>query len=424
MMLKKSINVEHDVNIHLENKKISRHFFIFIFIMYAFVYMTKNCFNGALADIVSEGILTKSQTGLIVAMFYLAYTPMQIVGGIVVDKFSPELMIKIGLVGGAVANAVIFFNHNYYVMLVTWTLNAIVQFALWPATFKIVSSQLCRSDRTYMIFLISLASSFGLIVSYLIAAVMPSWEYNFAFSALVLFILAVILHIYDRHLNRFMKRDYAPLIDSNKIVSAAGQSTLSIFWKSGFVLFLVSVLLYSTVGQGVKTLFPVMLVETAGSAASLGNLVNTLIIVSGIFGTLLVRLVIYPRVIKNELVGLMLSMLIATAFSLILMFVSGVPIMVTTLCVMSVTTTAPAIFSSYFNTRFSRYGKNGTAAGICNAASAFGFVLSSYGVVRISEAYDWQTVKLVWFISLLVSFAVFLVIIPMNAHFRRKEDSK
>ena len=49
--------------------------------------------------------------------------------------------------GGAVANAVIFFNHNYYVMLIAWTLNAVVQFALWPATYKIISSQLCRSDR-------------------------------------------------------------------------------------------------------------------------------------------------------------------------------------------------------------------------------------------------------------------------------------
>ena len=91
-----SINIEHDINIHLENKVVSRRFFLYIFAMYSLVCMTKNCFNGALADIVTEGVLTKSQTGFITAMFYIVYTPLQIVGGIFADKFSPELMIKIG----------------------------------------------------------------------------------------------------------------------------------------------------------------------------------------------------------------------------------------------------------------------------------------------------------------------------------------
>lgn len=78
--LQNSINIEHDVNIHLENRLKSRHFFCFIWLMYAVVYMTKNCFNAALASIVAEGILTKSQTGFITSAFYLVYAPLQIVG--------------------------------------------------------------------------------------------------------------------------------------------------------------------------------------------------------------------------------------------------------------------------------------------------------------------------------------------------------
>lgn len=206
--------------------------------MYALVYMTKNCFNGALAAIVEDGVLTKSQTGLITALFYIVYTPLQIVGGIVVDKFSPELMIKIGLVGGAVANAVIFFNHNYYVMLIAWTLNAVVQFALWPATYKIISSQLCRSDRTYMIFLITLATSLGLVFSYAVAAILPSWEYNFVFSAIVLLVLAIVLHAYDRRLNKFMKPDYEPIKAIGNAGSDSDRSTMSILWHGRIALFI------------------------------------------------------------------------------------------------------------------------------------------------------------------------------------------
>ena len=45
------IDIEHDVNIHLENRKESRYFFAFIWILYAVVYMTKNCYSGAMAGI-------------------------------------------------------------------------------------------------------------------------------------------------------------------------------------------------------------------------------------------------------------------------------------------------------------------------------------------------------------------------------------
>ena len=47
----KKINVNREVNWHFENKRVSRCYFFFLFAMYALVYMTKNCFNGALADI-------------------------------------------------------------------------------------------------------------------------------------------------------------------------------------------------------------------------------------------------------------------------------------------------------------------------------------------------------------------------------------
>ena len=87
------------VHMHLQNKKISKNFFWMLWVLYAVVYMTKNCYSAAMASIVDEGILTKSQTGLINAVFYGVYAPFQILGGVFADKYNPEKMIKIGLVG-------------------------------------------------------------------------------------------------------------------------------------------------------------------------------------------------------------------------------------------------------------------------------------------------------------------------------------
>lgn len=92
--------------------------------------MTKNMFSSAMATIVEEGFMTKSQTGLINAVFWLVYAPFQVVGGFAADKYSPYKLIVIGLVGAMIANIVIYFNQSYPVMMGAWVFNAIVQFGL------------------------------------------------------------------------------------------------------------------------------------------------------------------------------------------------------------------------------------------------------------------------------------------------------
>lgn len=203
------MKIMKDINVHLENKKVSRAFFAYIFIMYSVVYMTKSCFTGALSSIVAEGSLTTTQTTFILGAFYIVYAPLQLVGGIFADKYSPEMLITVGLLGGAASNIVIFFNQNYYVMLAVWIFNAIIQFALWPSVFKIVSSQLVRSDRKNMIFLLSLATSVGLILTRVVSSLIPShaWRYNFAVSAVSLIISAIVLKIFCVKLDHIIKKD-------------------------------------------------------------------------------------------------------------------------------------------------------------------------------------------------------------------------
>ncbi len=55
---------------YLENEKKSIFLFIFAWVLYAVIYMTKMCYNAAIASIVAEGLFTKSQTGAITAAFW------------------------------------------------------------------------------------------------------------------------------------------------------------------------------------------------------------------------------------------------------------------------------------------------------------------------------------------------------------------
>ena len=87
---------------YLANFKISVLLFCTLIASYSFICMTKNCFSAAMVFIVDEGYMTKFETGAISAVFYTVYAALQIVGGMVTDKWHPERFIIIGFLGGSV----------------------------------------------------------------------------------------------------------------------------------------------------------------------------------------------------------------------------------------------------------------------------------------------------------------------------------
>lgn len=376
--------------------------------MYALVYMTKSCFSGALASIVAEGSLTLTETSIISAGFYIAYTPLQILGGVFADKYSPEKLIAVGLLGSAASNVVIFFNQSFWVMLAAWVFSAIIQFALWPAVYKIMSSQLVRSDRSRMIFFMSFASSGGLILTYVISAFLPNWRWNFAISAVTLVILTVILLVFCKLLNPILKKDKPPKVveelDPNDN-PALHMSPMKIFAISGFVALLPAVLVRTMVEQGAKTLSPTMLSQSYESISpTLGNLLNVLIIVAGVGGTFLLKFLIFPGFIKNELVCYLVLLGITLPFSLVLRFVGDLPVgvIVFALCMSSLFLSATHLLTQYFNMHFVKYGLNGTAAGILNAAASFGLVMNYCVFGPTAERLGWPTVTTLWIIMIVI----------------------
>ena len=105
--------------------------------------------------------------------------------------------------------------------------------------------------------------------------------------------------------------------------------------------------------------------------------------------------------------------------NLILVFASGLSVMVVSLCAVSLTTTVVSLLNSYFNASFTKFGKNGTAAGISNAAASLAFAISSYGVVKVAEVYDWQTVKVLWLALAAATVLVLLIILPLFTRFKK-----
>ena len=413
------------VHMHLENKKISRNFFWLLWLLYAVVFMTKSCYSAAMASIVDEGILTKSQTGLINAAFYGVYAPLQILGGIFSDKYNPERMIKIGLVGAGISNLIIFLNQNYYVMLLTWVFNAIIQFALWPSIFKIVSSQLEPGYRTKGVYYISFSAAFGLILSYLVAAVVSKWQYNFLISAVSLFGFAIVFHVVDMRVEKYMMPDDTPRVKEFGVdATKKNISTWKLFLTSGFLCMVVVTALRTIVANSVKTLSATLLMESYEKVSpAIGNLLNIIIIIAGVLGVFLVNQFFYPRFIKNEVVASLLLGLIAVPPIVVMSFVGTIKMMyfLIALCIASLVLNGEAILMSWCNAAYARYGKNGVASGVSNSASALAFMIQNYIIVAIADSSGWKSVIYVWIGLLLVSTLFVVIALPLWSRFKKNK---
>lgn len=411
------------VHMHLENKKMGKFFFWFLWVMYVLVYMTKYCFSSALAPIVESGVLTKTQTGIIAASFHVVYAPLQILGGMFADRYNPERMIKIGLLGGAAANLVIFFNQNFYVMLFSWMFNAAIQFAIWPSVFKIMASQLPRSEKPKNIFLLSLSPSAGLLVTFVVAGLLPKWQLNFAVSSLVLLGLFVTMHFVTKKIDRFMLPDRETLMDNIREKDNRGYTLTKLMLTSGLIFLVGVTFLRTMIGQGAQTLAPTMLMESYdGISASIGNILNIIVIAAGVTGTFFVRFLINRKIIKNEIVGVIVTMAIMIPMSVILCMIGKVPsyVIIVAMSAISLCSTAATYLIAAYNSKFAEFGKDGTIAGMINCAGSTALIVQTYGFQALADNSGWIAVSKLWVVLSAITTVLAVIALPLYLKFKTK----
>lgn len=393
---------------------------------YSFICMSKNCFSAAMVFIVDEGLLTKVETGTITSVFYVAYAVLQVVGGFVSDRVDPNRLITVGMLGAGLANLVIFFNQNYTVMLVTWTLNGILQFGVWPACFKIMSTVLHKKHRDIGMYIASFGYALGAVASYLLAAVVPNWRDSFLLSGILLLVLGVIWEVLTSSLNRF-RTEFEVEIDTPQDKSEAGKPLFKLVLTSGVGIVFVLAFIRCMFDLGIKSLTPTLINESYAEVdPTIATLLNIIVLVAGVIGPTVAHF-IYPRFFKTE----------TTAATVI--FIAAVPLMALTLLVGTVSywvilgvmtliemlmTAAGFFATTLIPARFNKWGKGGTVAGIMNALAALGIVAANSISTAIAEAFGWTTMLGSWLALMVLCAVLSLITVPMWKRFLKNDFYK
>ena len=416
---------------YLEGKKACLLLFLLCFTMYSLVYMSKNLFSSAMASIVEAGVMTKGQTGAISAAYWIAYTPFQVVGGFAADRFSPSKLIAIGLGGAALSNLIISLNQSYPLVMAVWIFNAIIQFGLWPSTFKIISTQIHPKYRTRAIFWILFGTSAGLGASMLMASLVNHWVDNFRLSFLILAITLLVWLIAYPRLSRRMVDAEDP--ESHLPFEKRHEEHLipprfgKLFLASGLVILIFISFFRNMLDNAVKMVTPTMLMETYDSIpAAIANRLSLLLVLFSAVGIILGGQ-IQKRITDDESRATTLMLALAVPFMAVTCFVGSLPypLILISLSVGVMLLHGAAPFSGSFAARrFVPYGKSGTVSGILNAAAGFGNVFASFAFAKMAETLPWSAITLTWVICLAVTILLSLGVTRTWTRFIRLHKSK
>jgi len=379
--------------------------------------MTKNCFGSSMVFIVNEGLLSAFETGTVTAAFYLVYAVLQIVGGVLTDKWNPERFITVGLVGAGICNLAIYINQSYAVMLTAWVLNACLQFAVWPAAFKIVSTLLCRDMQDSALFQVTFGNPIGVVLSYALAALVGSaWRLNFLVSALGLFLIALLWELICKSVKPYITE---LTVDTPKERAEGSRGFIKTALKAGIILLLILSFTRTMFDLGMKAVAPTMINASYEEVSPVfATLLNIIILVSGAIGPCISHL-IYPRLMRNEAVIITLFFLLSlplTAAMLLIGKVSPIIIVILLALVVMLMSAASLFTTSYIASRFNIYGKGATVAGILNSAASFGVASANTLFTGLAES-GWIYTIIAWIVIMVISLIISAINIPIWTKF-------
>ena len=407
-------------NKYMANERLSLVLFFTVAIVYAVIYMTKNCYSAAMVHLVNENVLTKSQTGTINSVFYFVYAPFQIIGGIAADKYSPYKLIAIGILGAAISNLLILLVQNYYVILIIWAFNGAIQFGIWPGVFIIVSQSPAPTHRHNAIFYISFSSTIGLIMSYILAGVVSGWRGNFVVSSVSLFAAFVVWVILGKILDGKMVSEdpvhhgIPHLPEIKKYDNKPSESFAPILFKSGLFILLPVVVLKSVFALGAQSITPTMIFESYDNISPAVASVLTIIpVLAGLAGKFMMQAV-YRKKIYNECMTMAIVMGAMIPFIALITLVGKINvwyIVALMSLVVLMATGVSLVNTPYISMRFVKIGRNGTVSGLVNAMASLGIVVANFVSPRIADSYGWNAVIIAW-----IGFAVVSVLLSLLAY--------
>ncbi len=414
---------ENDIEITQKRISASKAIFTACWLSYAAISMGKSVYSASMASMIAEGLFTKSYSGIINSGFYLLYGGAQLIGGKLIDKISPMIWINVSLIGTALSMLGMAFARGFLPMLIIWSIDGLLQFAIWPAIVRVIAEYVLPSQKKKAMTLISFSYCAGMLASYLCGSVVLSfahWSVFFLVAAVILGGFSVYWIIASRSALKYLSRDNK---ENNEIEEKKGDAPKkNVIISSGLFLLFVPSFFRTCLDLGLKSWVPTMIMESYDVSASFANALTTILVLINLSGVFFCTW-LYPKIVKNAAVGFGICFAAALPMTVLLLFTGNIPVIVVVLLLSGLTTMMYA--GHQFNNViipmfFAKYHKEGSIAGILNAIASFGAVAATFGFGYLADNFGWTGTIISWIVITAAALVFCLSASPAFGRFTKE----
>lgn len=364
--------------------------------VYGFAYAGRYGYNANIAPIMEFYGITRAEAGLVSTCFFFAYGTMQLVHGILCRFYPKKIVIPAALFLSAALNLTVFFQPPFAAIKYLWLVNGICQSVLWPSLVLTLGETLEPGMMKQAVFVISLATMFGTLISYGGSALFNLFAFfrgSFLLGAVLTVLIGLIwLFSYDR-------------LTAERYVASAGEITTAEKSRKalggGLVGFLSVCVLFAAVcnfvKDGLSTWTPVILKEQFGLGDSASMILTLILPVFGLFGSML-ALAVNRKIRDYRLMAGVFYVGLSFCLGGLLLSFRGAGVVLTLALLGVISCLAYAVnnvVTSMMPLEMRDRVNSGFLAGLMNSATYIGSTASAYGLGRIADGAGWNAVILV-----------------------------
>ncbi len=360
---------------------------------YTVSYITRINYGAVISEMEEASGMARSILSLALTGSFITYGVGQIISGILGDRFSPKLLVSVGLITTSAMNFLIPLCFSPYLMAIIWCINGFAQSLMWPPLVRLMTALMTDEEYKDATTKVSCGSLYGTIFVYLAAPFLISlwsWKAVFVFSGASGILMLIVW------------RRYAVDISTEKkveMIDARAGSMKSVFTPV-MLCVMLAVILQGMLRDGITTWMPTYISETY----NMSNVVSILTgVVLPIFSVLFIRGAswLYQHKLTNPVtcagaifaVGVVASVGVFLLSGLNVIF-SVVLFAILTGCMHGVNLALVCMIPAFFK----KTGNVSAVSGIINSCTYIGSAISIYGIALLSETLGWSFTIMTWII--------------------------
>ncbi|MGN0458645.1 MAG: MFS transporter [Eubacterium sp.] len=389
----------------LDDIKKSRLIVIALWVIYASAYFGRTCYSAAIASVVSDGIYTKGQIGLVGTAFFICYGAGQIISGIAGDRVNPFAMVLLGALGSSVCCFSMAFTKSLVLMAVIWGANGIFQSMLWAPLLRVFSQTINSKLREKAVLNIALSLPVGTVCAYLCSTIIikySSWNNIFICGGAVILAAFLFGLLSVLSSEKSMTRSS---VKNEKRDENARSGFLPVIVSSGLLIIIIPSFLHGMMRDGITNWVPTMITEEYGVLPSFSVFLTVVLPIFNAFGAYIIT-PLYKKLGCNEMKTAGICAIFALIPMILLLFIGKIPV---TASIILLALTTMSMYSlnyliiSRVPVRFAENGHTSSATGLLNSFAYIGCAVSSYGFGAVSQKAGWNAVIVIWIISALLT---------------------